>query len=85
MRSGADVEGLSTMEGVDIGAFDLHGLRERLRKMSDEELRRFGREAKACAPPTAITGKSETDQLSTIHYQEALSEWFRRHPRTTQM
>jgi hypothetical protein len=73
------------MEGVDIGDFDLNGLRERLRKMNDEELRCFGREAKACAPPTAITGKSETDQLSTIHYQEALSEWFRRHSRTMQM
>jgi hypothetical protein len=73
------------MEGVDVGNFDLHALRERLRKMNDEELRRCGREAKACAPPTAITGKPETDHLSTIHYQEALSEWFRRHSRTTQM
>jgi hypothetical protein len=73
------------MEDVDIGNFDLHALRERLSKMNDEELRRFGREAEACAPPTAIMGKSETDQLSTIYYQEALSEWFRRVPRTTQM
>jgi|HubBroStandDraft_2_1064218.scaffolds.fasta_scaffold03835_4 hypothetical protein len=73
------------MEDVDIGDFDLYGLRERLRKMNDEELRCFGRETKACPPPTAITGKLDTDQLSPIHYQEAFSEWFQRHPRTTQM
>lgn len=56
------------MDDIDIGNFDLHALRERLRKMNDEELRQFGHEAKASAPPTAITGKPETDQLSTIHY-----------------
>jgi hypothetical protein len=32
------------MEGIDIGNIDLHGLRERLRNMSDEDLRLFGRD-----------------------------------------
>ena len=38
-------------------ALDVDGLRTRLRKMSDEELRKFGKAARYMVSPTANTGK----------------------------
>lgn len=53
-------------------------IRERLRKMSDHELRKFGRAASDMADPRKNFGKS--NQTFQIQLDEARAEWRRRHP-----
>ena len=45
------------MNGITLEGFDIEKLRERLRKISDEELREFGKAAKYMVSPTANMGK----------------------------
>ena len=54
-------------------------IRERLRKMSDLELRQYGRSAKrVMSDPTKHFG--EPNPAFAIQLQEARAEWRRRHP-----
>jgi hypothetical protein len=59
------------------GEVDLKALRARLRKMDDEELRRYGRAAKSMCSPEANLGKPPR-QTFVIQLQEARAEWDRR-------
>jgi hypothetical protein len=53
---------------------DLEGLRARLRKMSDEELRRFGRASQYMCSPEANLGKPPRKPF-VIQLEEARAEW----------
>jgi hypothetical protein len=57
---------------------DLERIRERLRKMSDLELRKFGRSASAMADPKKNFGPP--NPAFQIQLDEARAEWRRRHP-----
>jgi hypothetical protein len=45
------------MQSIQLATLDVNGLRVQLRKMSDEELRKFGKAAKYMVSPTANMGK----------------------------
>ena len=51
---------------------------ERLRKMSDLELRQYGRSARVMSDPTKHFG--QPNPAFAIQLQEARAEWRRRHP-----
>jgi hypothetical protein len=53
-------------------------IRERLRKMSDLELRQYGRSARVMSDPTKHFG--QPNPAFAIQLQEARAEWRRRHP-----
>jgi len=52
-------------------------LRARLRKMTDNELRRFGRAARNVCSPEANRGEPPREEL-VIQLEEARAEWKRR-------
>ena len=56
---------------------DINGLRERLRKMTNAELRGFGRQAAYMCSPKANMGE-EPRQVFEIQLEEARNEWKRR-------
>jgi hypothetical protein len=61
--------------GIQIGDdFDVEALRVRLRKMTDEELRKFGRAANYMCSPYANMGKPPRD-VFVIQLAEARAEW----------
>jgi hypothetical protein len=57
---------------------DVERIRARLRKMSDHELRKFGRSAKDMADPKKNFG--QPNPAFQIQLDEARAEWRRRHP-----
>jgi hypothetical protein len=59
--------------------FELENLRDRLRKMSDAELERFGKAAREMSKPEANFGKPS--EVYVTQLREAREEWRRRHPR----
>jgi hypothetical protein len=63
---------------IQQGPDSLEAIRERLRKMSDDELRKFGRAAAPMADPKKNLGKP--NPAFAIQLAEARSEWRRRHP-----
>ncbi len=65
------------MKSIQLATLDVNSLRVRLRKMSDEELRKFGKAARYMVSPTANMGKPP---LPTCVFQldEARAEWRRR-------
>jgi hypothetical protein len=65
------------MQSVDIGDFDLNQLRERLRKMTDVELREFGRAARESCSPKANLGQPTRDEW-VVELGGAEAEWKRR-------
>jgi hypothetical protein len=54
-------------------------IRERVRKMSDEELLRYGAICKSMCSPEANLDKPSLDAW-TVQLQEARAEWRKRHP-----
>ena len=58
---------------------DIEQIRERLRKMSDHELRKFGRSARDMADPKKNFGAPNPAFL--IQLVEARAKWRRRHPK----
>jgi hypothetical protein len=53
-------------------------IRERLHKMSDLELRQYGRSSRVMSDPTKHFG--QPNPAFAIQLQEARTEWRRRHP-----
>ena len=60
-------------------AQSLDELRQRLRKMDDTELLRFGKAAKYMCSPEANLATPRRESF-VIQLQEARAEWMRRHP-----
>ena len=69
----------TVMQSIHLASLDVDGLRTRLRKMSDEELRKFGRAARYMASPTVNMGKPPLPTF-VLQLEEARAEWRRRHP-----
>jgi hypothetical protein len=65
------------MPSIQLATLDVDALRARLRKMSDEELREFGKAARYMVSPTANTGKPPL-QTFVLQLEEARAEWRRR-------
>ena len=61
------------------GQIDVKQLRERLRKMTDTELLRFGKAAKYMCSPEASLGNPPS-QTYILQLEEARAEWKRRKP-----
>ena len=66
------------MNGIKLEGFDIEKLRERLRKMSDKELREFGTAARHMVSPKANMGKPPLPAF-VVQLEEARAEWRRRH------
>jgi hypothetical protein len=67
------------MQSIQLADFDRDALRTRLRKMSDEELRQFGKAARYMVLPQANMGKAPLATF-VLQLEEARAEWRRRHP-----
>ena len=68
------------MQEIQLTAFDVNQLRERLQKMTDDELREFGKGAAYMVSPKANLGQPPL-QAFVIQLAEARAEWLRRHPK----
>jgi hypothetical protein len=67
------------MQTIQLATLDVDALRTRLRKMSDEELRKFGKAARYMVSPRANMGKPPLPAFM-LQLEEARAEWCRRHP-----
>jgi len=70
----ADLSHLSVEQSIDIEA-----LRQRLAKMSDAALRKFGEASRFMCSPAANLGKPPRG-VFVMQLKEAREEWRRRHP-----
>jgi hypothetical protein len=62
--------------------FTADDFRERLGKMSDEQLLRYGKAARHMADPGYSADKRTVRPVYVVQLQECLAEWLRRHPKT---
>ena len=69
------VSEIQVADHVDVEAF-----RSRLRKMTDVELLRFGKDNRYVCSPYANLGKPPLEAF-VIQLREARAEWRRRHPK----
>jgi hypothetical protein len=72
---------LAAMQEIQLAAFDVNQLRERLQKMTDDEPREFGGAAAYMVSPKANLGKPPLEAF-VIQLAEARAEWLRRHPKS---
>jgi hypothetical protein len=61
------------MQSIELADFDRDALRTRLRKMSDEELREFGKAARYMVSPRANMGKPPLPTFA-LQLEEAHAE-----------
>jgi hypothetical protein len=69
--------GATTMQSIQLATLNVDELRTRLRKMSDEELRKFGKAARYMVSPAANMGKPPLPAF-VLQLEEARAEWRRR-------
>jgi hypothetical protein len=62
------------VESIRLTTLDVDALRARLRKMSDEELREFGKAARYMVSPGANMGKTPLPTF-VLQLEEARAEW----------
>jgi hypothetical protein len=62
------------MQSIELATFDIDALRTRLRKMSDEELRQFGKAARYIVSPRANMGNPPLPAF-VLQLEEARAEW----------
>ena len=65
------------MQSIQLTNLDVDALRTRLRKMSDEELRKFGKAARYMVSPRANMDKPPLPDF-VLQLEEARAEWRRR-------
>jgi hypothetical protein len=65
------------MQSIQLATLDVDTLRTRLRKMSDEELRKFGKAARYMVSPTANMSRPPLPAF-VLQLEEARAEWRRR-------
>ena len=68
---------VTVMQSIQLATLNVDELRTRLRKMSDEELRKFGKAARYMVSPTANMGKPPLPDF-VLQSEEARAEWRRR-------
>jgi hypothetical protein len=66
------------MQSIQLATLDVDALRMRHRKMSDEELQKFGKAARYMVSPTANMGEPPMPAF-VLQLEEARTEWRRRH------
>ena len=66
---------------IGFAEFDVEALRERLQKMTDDQLVKFGKAAAYMCSPKVNRGRPPREEF-VIQLQEARAEWRRRHPRS---
>ena len=66
------------MQSIQLANLDVEELRRLLRKMSQKELRKFGKAARYMVSPTANMGKPPLPTF-VLQLEEARAEWHRRH------
>jgi hypothetical protein len=71
---------VSNLGSVGFLPFELEAIRARIRKMSDDELLKYGKAAKSMCEPDANFGRPPSDVYVT-QLREAREEWRRRHPK----
>jgi hypothetical protein len=69
--------GSAIVQSIQLATFDVQALRTRLRKMTDEELRKFGKAARYMVSPKANMGKPPLPDF-VLQLDEARAEWRRR-------
>jgi hypothetical protein len=69
------------MQSIQLTDLDLDALRTRLRKMSDEDLQKFGKAARYMTSPFANMGKPALPTF-VLQLAEARAEWAGRHPKS---
>jgi hypothetical protein len=69
--------GKAIMQSIQLATLDVDALRTRLRKMSDEELRKFGEAGKYMVSLNANMGKPPLPDF-VLQLEEARAEWRRR-------
>jgi hypothetical protein len=74
------LSGATVLQSIQLADFDVEDLRTRLRKMSDDQLKRFGVAARNMNSPFANMGKPPLPTF-VLQLEEASAEWRRRHPR----
>ena len=67
------------MQGIQFNPESVEQIRERLRKMSDLELRRDGQAARNLSDPAKNLGNP--NPAFAVQLREARAEWRRRHPK----
>jgi hypothetical protein len=65
------------VQSIQLTTLDVDELRTRLRKMSDEELRKLGKAARYMVSPRANMGKPPLPTF-VLQLEEARAEWRRR-------
>ena len=70
----------NAMQEIQLTAFDVNQLHERLQKMTDDELREFGKTAAYMVSPKANMGQPPREAF-VVQLAEARAEWARRHPK----
>ena len=72
-------------QGIQTSPFNVDELRERLQKMSDVELRKFGQATQHTVPPPKANPDQAPPEVFVIQLDEARKEWKRRksQPKTT--
>ena len=65
------------MQSIQLATLNVDELRTRLRKISDEELRKFGKAARYMVSPTANMGNHRC-RAFVLQLEEARAEWRRR-------
>jgi hypothetical protein len=66
------------MQSIQLTTLNVDELRTRLRKMSDEELRKFGKAARYMVSSTANMGEPPQPAFE-LQLEEARAAWHRRH------
>ena len=69
------------MQEIQLTAFDVNQLRQRLQKMTDDELHEFGKAAAYMCSPKANLGKPPREAF-VVQLAEARAEWARGHPKS---
>jgi hypothetical protein len=78
MTSGVHPNGETVIQSIHVATLDANGLRTRLRRMSDEELRKFGKAARYMVSPTANMGNAPLPTF-VLQLEAARAEWRVRH------
>jgi len=65
---------------IQIQPDPLDAIRARIKRMTDDQLLRYGQSAKYMCSPTANRGKPARPEF-VVQLEEARAEWRRRHPK----
>ena len=69
---------------VTIAAWDVEDFKQRIRKMTDEQLVQMGKAARYMADPRNSADKRTVRDVYVVQLQECKREWARRHPKKSE-